>query len=66
MLKSGSVVAQRIQEALGAHTAVVACENTMRAQHLTKNDMLPSIGFVPSGVVEIMKRQDTGSSYLRP
>jgi len=66
MLKSDSVVAQRIQEALGAHTAIVACENTMRAQHVTKSDMLPSIGYVPSGVVEIMRRQEGGYTYLRP
>lgn len=66
MLKSDSVVAQRIQEALGAHTAIVACENTMRAQRVTKSDMLPSIGYVPSGVVEIMRRQEGGYTYLRP
>lgn len=66
MLKSDSVVAQRIQEALGAHTTIVACENTMRAQHVTKSDMLPSIGYVPSGVVEIMRRQEGGYTYLRP
>jgi intracellular sulfur oxidation DsrE/DsrF family protein len=66
MLKSDSVVAQRIQEALGSHTAIVACENTMRAQNVTKVDMLPSIGYVPSGVVEIMRRQESGYTYLRP
>jgi intracellular sulfur oxidation DsrE/DsrF family protein len=66
MLKSDSVVAQRIQDALGANTAIVACENTMRAQHATKADMLPSIGYVPSGVVEIMRRQESGYTYLRP
>lgn len=66
MLKADSVVAQRIHEALGAHTTIVACENTMRAQHVTKSDMLPSIGYVPSGVVEIMRRQEGGYTYLRP
>ncbi|MDB5824313.1 MAG: hypothetical protein JWR21_3017 [Herminiimonas sp.] len=66
MLKSDSVVAQRIQDALGARTAIVACENTMRAQRLTKADMLPAIGYVPSGVVEIMRRQESGYTYLRP
>ncbi|MDB5855777.1 MAG: hypothetical protein JWR22_3818 [Herminiimonas sp.] len=66
MLKSDSVVAQRIHDALGEHTAIVACENTMRAQRLTKADMLPSIGYVPSGVVEIMRRQESGYTYLRP
>jgi intracellular sulfur oxidation DsrE/DsrF family protein len=66
MLKADSVVAQRIHETLGTHAKVVACENTMRAQHVTKDDMLPSIGYVASGVVEIMRRQENGSSYVRP
>jgi intracellular sulfur oxidation DsrE/DsrF family protein len=66
MLKFDSVVAQRVQEALGARTQIVACENTMRAQRVTKEDMLPSIGYVPSGVVEIMRRQEAGYTYLRP
>lgn len=66
MLKVESVVAPRIKEALGAHTKVVACENTMRAQHVTKDDMLSDIGYVPSGVVEIVTRQEHGYSYLRP
>jgi intracellular sulfur oxidation DsrE/DsrF family protein len=38
----------------------------IRAQHVTKDDMLPSIGYVASGVVEIMRRQENGSSYVRP
>jgi hypothetical protein len=34
---------------------VIACENTMRGQKLTKDDMLGGISYVPAGV--IMKRQ---------
>jgi len=38
----------------------------MRAQKLTQADMLPRIGYVPAGVVELMKRQQQGWAYLRP
>lgn len=66
ILKLDSPVAQRIQDALTADIKVVACQNTMRGQHLTKEDMLPEIGYVPSGVVELMKKQEQGYAYLRP
>lgn len=66
MLKSDSVVGNRIDEALTAGVKVVACENTMRAQKLTQADMLGRIGYVPAGVVEIMQRQQQGWAYLRP
>jgi intracellular sulfur oxidation DsrE/DsrF family protein len=45
---------------------VVACENTMRAQKLVYADMLPKIGYVPAGVVELMKKQQEGYAYIRP
>ena len=66
MLKMDSTVANRVAEALAAGVHVVACENTMRAQKLTQADMLPHIGYVPAGVVELMKRQQQGWAYLRP
>ena len=66
MLKGDSPVAQRIAEALGHGVKVVACENTMKAQKLVYADMLPNIGYVPAGVVELMRRQQQGYAYIRP
>lgn len=66
MLKSDSVVGNRIDEAGKAGVKVVACENTMRGQKLTHADMLPAIGYVASGVVELMQRQQQGWAYIRP
>lgn len=66
MLKSDSAVASRIADALKNGVKVVACENTMRAQKLVHADMLPKIGYVPSGVVELMKKQQEGYAYIRP
>jgi uncharacterized protein len=66
MLKSGSAVAPRIDEATLAGVKVVACENTMHAQKLAKSDMVSGIDYVAAGVVEIMKRQQEGWSYIRP
>ena len=66
MLEKDSAVAQRIDQASLSGMKISACENTMRARKLAKPDMLDGIGYVPSGVVEIMKRQQEGWSYLRP
>ncbi|MEO8122534.1 MAG: DsrE family protein [Burkholderiales bacterium] len=66
MLKGGSPVAQRVTAALKSGVKVVACENTMKAQKLTYADMLPDIGYVPAGVVELMQKQQQGYAYIRP
>ncbi|MCD6681006.1 MAG: DsrE family protein [Burkholderiaceae bacterium] len=66
MLQRDSSVQARIAQALGDGVRVVACENTMRGHKLTPPDMIPGIGYVPSGVVEIVQRERDGYSYLRP
>jgi len=66
MLKAESEVANRINEAVDSGVQVMACQNTMRSQKLNKEDMNSRIGYVPSGVVEIMQRQQQGYAYLRP
>jgi intracellular sulfur oxidation DsrE/DsrF family protein len=66
MLKDDSVVANRVQEAVAAGVRVLACRNTMQAQHVTEEDLVPGIGFVQAGVVEIIRKQAEGYGYLRP
>ena len=66
MLKAGSPVGERVANAVKSGIHVVACENTMSGQKLTKADMLPNIGYVQAGVVELMKKQQQGWAYLRP
>lgn len=66
MLKFDSVVANRIDEAVGDGVRIVACENTMTALKLTRDDMLASAGYVRAGVIELMKKQKEGYAYIRP
>ena len=66
MLKADSIAGNRVAEALGSGVSVVACENTMKNQKITRDDMLPKIGFVEVGVVQLMKRQQQGWAYIRP
>ena len=66
MLKLESPVSARIAEAMAAGVKVVACANTMTGQKLTQLDMLPNIGYVKSGVVELIEKQQQGWAYIRP
>lgn len=66
MLKRESSVAPRIAVALMAGIQIVACESTLRALKLGHDDMLPDIGYVPAGVVELMQKQQQGYAYVRP
>ncbi|HXC97519.1 MAG TPA: DsrE family protein [Edaphobacter sp.] len=50
-------------EKLGVH--FVACENAMRLHHIEKADLLPGVASVPSGVVELVEKQEAGWSYVK-
>ena len=66
MLKADAEMAGRVSEVVDSGVKVVACENTMRGQKLSRADMNPKVGFVSSGVVEILQRQQSGYAYIRP
>jgi intracellular sulfur oxidation DsrE/DsrF family protein len=66
MLKFDSVVGERVHAAVAAGIRVIACQNTMAAMKLSREDMLGEIGYAPSGVVELIERQQQGYAYIRP
>jgi len=66
MLRFDSIVADRVQDAIKSGVLVKACETTMKAKHLTREDLQSNLGYVPSGVIEIIERQREGYAYIRP
>ena len=66
MLKAESEVANRVAEAVDSGVQVMACQNTMRNMKINPEDMNAKVGYVSSGVVEILQRQQQGYAYLRP
>ena len=42
-----------------------ACQNTMRKHNITADMLLKVAGTVPSGVVEVITKQEEGWSYLK-
>lgn len=59
-------MAEKIDEAVKSGVKIVACENTMIGHKLTRADMYPAVGYVKAGVVELMRLQRAGWSYIRP
>ncbi len=42
-----------------------ACENTMRARKVTKEQLLPNVITVPMGIGEIITKQEEGWGYIK-
>ena len=66
MLKMESKVSDRLAQALDNRVNLVACENTMTNNKVSKADMYGGISYVKAGVTHIMKRQREGWAYIRP
>ena len=66
ILKLESVAGGRVKEALQGGVRILACENTMQRQKITKADMLPDIDYVKAGVVEIIASERQGWAVIRP
>jgi intracellular sulfur oxidation DsrE/DsrF family protein len=66
MLRDDSLVPNKVEEALDEGVKIVACENTMKAQNISRDHMLPGIDYVEAGIVELIKLQAAGWAYIRP
>ena len=42
-----------------------ACENSLKDRKLTKQDVISAAGTVPSGVAEVVMKEEEGWSYLK-
>ena len=65
MLKYNSPDAKEVAAVLGMGIKVLACGETMKALLLEKDDMLPNIGYVPGGLIEVLDRQGDGWRYIK-
>lgn len=65
MLKRDSPVAEKIAAALKSGVHVYACQHSMQAAHIDAAQLAPGVGTVPSGVVELIRREHAGYAYVR-
>jgi intracellular sulfur oxidation DsrE/DsrF family protein len=63
--KDQSVYETEIND-LGKKGVVFAvCENTMKQQKLTKDQVLSAVTYVPVGIAELVTKQEEGWSYIK-
>ena len=59
--------AEAIEALIRKGVTFVACENTMRQKSVRKEDLLPGVGTVPSGALEVVRKQHRdGFAYFKP
>lgn len=55
----------KIAELAAAGVLFKACENTIRERKIDRATILPQAGTVPSGVAEVVLKQEAGWAYLK-
>lgn len=65
MMKDRTVVLDKIKQLKAKGVVFMACENTMREKTISKDNIIPEAGFVPSGLVEIITKQEEGWPYIK-
>jgi intracellular sulfur oxidation DsrE/DsrF family protein len=66
LVETKSKHADLVQSLLKKRVRFVACENTMKKKSLSKEDLVVGTGTVPSGAVEVIRKQGEGYAYFRP
>ncbi len=57
--------AEKIADLKAKGVDFVACENTMRERKIKREELLTVCRTVPSGVVEVVMKQDKGWAYIK-
>lgn len=55
----------KIAELAASGILFKACENTLRERKIDRSTLLPQSGTVPSGVAEVVLKQEAGWAYLK-
>ena len=57
--------AERMKKLADGGVGFIACENTMRKKKVGKEQLLPFVTTVDSGVAEVVRKQEQGWSYIK-
>lgn len=66
MLRNDSPVSEGLEAAQRDGVQLLACGDTMRTTHTSRQDLNWLVDVVPAGIVEILQKQSEGYAYLRP
>lgn len=65
LVAAKSSQAEEIRKLKAQGVVFAACENSMRSHKVKREELLPEAVTVPSGVIEIVKKQHKHWSYLK-
>jgi intracellular sulfur oxidation DsrE/DsrF family protein len=65
LVKAKTHLASEVEALVKEGVVFSACENSMKKHNVTKADLLMVAGTVPSGVAELVLKQEQGWSYLK-
>jgi intracellular sulfur oxidation DsrE/DsrF family protein len=65
LVASKTHLANEVVEMSKTNVQFSACENSMRKHHIDKSELLSIANTVPSGVAEVILKQEAGWSYLK-
>ena len=65
LLPANAALRGRMQKLHDGGVVFAACENTMRKKNVTKEQLLPFVTTVDSGVAEVVRRQEQGWAYIK-
>ena len=66
LLKSEKDISVRVKTLMQYDVKFVACGNTMQTKKIQPKELLEGTEIVTAGIVEIIERVKSGSTYIRP
>lgn len=65
LMKNKTTQEEKIAAFTKAGIVFMACENTLKEKNIAKENIIPASQFVPMGIGEIVKKQESGWSYIK-
>jgi len=66
LVKDKTEYADEVARLIKEGVRFAACENTLRDKSIPKENLLPDVTTVPSGAVEVIRKQQEGFGYFKP
>ena len=66
LVKDKSPDASEVERLMTEGVRFVACENTLKDKSIPKDSLISGVTTVPSGAVEVVRKQQDGYGYFRP
>ena len=66
LVKKDSKHSEKVVALLAQGVRFVACENTMKKKEIEKDSLVGKVKTVPSGAIEILRKQQEGYGYFKP